>query len=139
MPSLQLIHRLGALGVIAAASLLSVPSSADTFVAEDYYLDAGGLDPMTIRAVQQALKDKGFYSGPVDGQFEQSSKLAVIKFRAANHIVRPAKTRMKLDRQFVQALFGIRNLSLEGWKDEQCLLFKLGKVPEEEAKGTCRR
>jgi peptidoglycan hydrolase-like protein with peptidoglycan-binding domain len=39
-----------------------------------------------IMKVQQALKDDGFYSGPVDGTMRQSTREAIRAFQQSNHL-----------------------------------------------------
>jgi Putative peptidoglycan binding domain len=39
-----------------------------------------------IMKVQQALKDDGFYSGPVDGAMGQSTREAIRSFQESNHL-----------------------------------------------------
>jgi len=39
-----------------------------------------------IIKAQQALKDDGFYSGPVDGRMTQSMREAILAFQLSNHL-----------------------------------------------------
>jgi len=39
-----------------------------------------------IITAQQALKDDGFYSGPVDGRMTQSMREAILAFQLSNHL-----------------------------------------------------
>ena len=43
-------------------------------------------DTDRIIKVQQALKDDGFYSGPVDGTMRQSTREAIRSFQQSNHL-----------------------------------------------------
>ena len=43
-------------------------------------------DSDRIMKVQQALKDDGFYSGPVDGLLRQSTREAIRSFQQAKHL-----------------------------------------------------
>jgi peptidoglycan hydrolase-like protein with peptidoglycan-binding domain len=42
--------------------------------------------PSTIKQVQQALKDKGMYSGEVNGVLDKATMDAVAEFQKQNHI-----------------------------------------------------
>ena len=39
-----------------------------------------------IMQIQQALKDDGFYSGPVDGVLRESTREAIQSFQRSNHL-----------------------------------------------------
>ena len=43
-----------------------------------------GYAPSTVRAVQQALNDRGYNAGPVDGQWSASTQEAVKRFQRAS-------------------------------------------------------
>jgi hypothetical protein len=43
-------------------------------------------DASRIMKAQQALKDDGFYSGPVDGTMRQSTREAIRSFQQSNHL-----------------------------------------------------
>jgi peptidoglycan hydrolase-like protein with peptidoglycan-binding domain len=49
-------------------------------------LNPGTLNPDRVKKVQQALKDKGFYSGEVDGVVGPQTKDAVSAFQKANNL-----------------------------------------------------
>jgi hypothetical protein len=122
-------------GTIALS--FSTVSYGDSYVASDFYLGSEYLETDIHKAVQAALKAKGFYSGPVDGEFGATSKRAVIKFRAANHISRKGALAMKLDKPLVKTLLGIPNLAVDGWEAQQCLMSKLGKLSEADSRDAC--
>ena len=46
--------------------------------------NANAYDPSTLRSVQQALNDRGFHAGPVDGQWGAATQDAVKRFQLAN-------------------------------------------------------
>jgi len=46
----------------------------------------GTPDPARIKKTQQALKDKGFYSGPIDGVMGQKTRDAIRSFQKANNL-----------------------------------------------------
>jgi len=48
--------------------------------------DYASPDTDRIIKVQQALKDDGFYSGPVDGTMRQSTREAIRSFQQSNHL-----------------------------------------------------
>src|SRR5438093_8888023 len=48
--------------------------------------DYASPDTDRIIKVQQALKDDGFYSGPVDGTMRQSMREAIRSFQQSNHL-----------------------------------------------------
>ena len=109
--------------------------AGDAYMVEEQVL--GSLAPNTHRAVQQALKSKGYYSGPVDGRFGPMSKKSVQKFRADKHIVRSGRNALKLDKPLVEALFGIRDFAVEGWEDQHCLLVRLDPVKNPDKSNLC--
>lgn len=132
-----------ALTAVALAPVLdlTVSSPATAAVAGDAYMIEeqvlGNLAPDTHKAVQEALKAKGYYSGAVDGNFGPMSRKAVLKFRADKHLGGYGRAALKLDAPLVEALFGIRDFAVEGWEDQHCLLTKLGKITGAGAGGAC--
>lgn len=127
---------------LAAAALVvpfglaghSAALAGDQYIA-DRVLGQYGED--THKAVQEALKAKGFYSGPVDGSVGPATRKAVLKFRTDKGIARAGRNGLKLDPPLVQALFGLSDFVVEGWEDEACLLSKIGKLSGEDARGAC--
>ena len=64
-----------------------MPSSADDHsTATNQPGSAGQNDASTVRSVQQALKDKGFDAGAIDGQMGPSTEKALRDFQQANGI-----------------------------------------------------
>jgi peptidoglycan hydrolase-like protein with peptidoglycan-binding domain len=49
-------------------------------------LNPGTPNPDRIKKTQQALKDKGFYSGPIDGVMGQKTRDAIRSFQKANNL-----------------------------------------------------
>jgi len=49
-------------------------------------LNPGTLNPDRVKKVQQALKDKGFYSGSVDGMAGPQTRDAIQAFQKANNL-----------------------------------------------------
>ena len=49
-------------------------------------LNPGTSDPARVKKVQQALKDKGFYSGPIDGMLGPKTRDAIGSFQKANNL-----------------------------------------------------
>ncbi|HTN69674.1 MAG TPA: peptidoglycan-binding domain-containing protein [Methylomirabilota bacterium] len=49
-------------------------------------LNPGTLNPDRVKKVQQALKGKGFYSGPVDGMAGPKTRDAISAFQKANNL-----------------------------------------------------
>ena len=82
-------------------------------------------------AVQNALHDKGYYSGPIDGKAGPKTRGAFLKFRADHGIAVAGPDDLKLDDDVVEALFGIRNSGIKKWTDQACLLSKLGQGGED--------
>src|SRR5438046_8710966 len=54
----------------------------------------GTPNPARIKQIQQALKDTGVYSGPVDGVMRAETRDAIRSFPAANHLHMTAEGRM---------------------------------------------
>ena len=57
-------------------------------------------DPATVRTAQRALRDRGFYSGPINGLVEEETRKALLEFQLAAGI---NGTRM-VDRATLEAL-----------------------------------
>jgi peptidoglycan hydrolase-like protein with peptidoglycan-binding domain len=49
-------------------------------------LNPGTANPDRVMKIQQALKDKGFYSGPVDGVMGPATRNAIRSFQQANNL-----------------------------------------------------
>jgi peptidoglycan hydrolase-like protein with peptidoglycan-binding domain len=49
-------------------------------------LNPGTADPAFVKKVQQALKDKGVYSGKIDGKMGPSTRDAIRAFQKANNL-----------------------------------------------------
>lgn len=49
-------------------------------------LNPGTADPARVKKVQQALKDKGFYSGAIDGVLGAKTRDAIRSFQQANKL-----------------------------------------------------
>ena len=120
---------------LSPSSPAAAADAGDAYMVEERVL--GGMAPKTHRAVQDALKAKGYYSGPVDGRFGPMSKKAVLKFRADKHIARSGPDALKLDAPLVEALFGIRDFAVEGWQDQHCLLVRLDPVKNPDPSNLC--
>lgn len=119
-----------------ASFAISSPAAADSYVAGGEVLGDFAAD--THKAIQQALRTKGYYSGPVDGNFGPMSKRAVVKFRADNHISRAGRKALKLDEPLVNALFGVSGFSVETWDDQFCLLVKIDPVSNQDETQMCQ-
>jgi peptidoglycan lytic transglycosylase len=49
-------------------------------------LNPGTANPEFVKKVQQALKDKGVYSGPIDGMYGPQTRDAITAFQKANNL-----------------------------------------------------
>jgi len=49
-------------------------------------LNPGTPNPDRVMKIQQALKDKGFYSGPIDGMYGPKTRDAISSFQKANKL-----------------------------------------------------
>jgi peptidoglycan hydrolase-like protein with peptidoglycan-binding domain len=49
-------------------------------------LNPGTANPEFVKKVQQALKDKGVYSGPIDGKYGPGTRDAISAFQKANNL-----------------------------------------------------
>ena len=65
-------------------------------------LNPGTSNPEFVRKVQQALKDKGVYSGPIDGKMGPSTQDAIRAFQKANKLTATADK--SLDDETIRAL-----------------------------------
>jgi len=65
-------------------------------------LNPGTSDPEFVKKVQQALKDKGVYSGPIDGKMGPQTRDAISAFQKANKLEVTADK--ALDDQTLRAL-----------------------------------
>ena len=66
-------------------------------------LNPGTADPAFVKKVQQALKDKGVYSGPIDGKYGTATRDAVRAFQQKNKLEVTAD-KGALDDQTLRAL-----------------------------------
>nr|WP_274601603.1 peptidoglycan-binding domain-containing protein [Clostridium rhizosphaerae] len=69
------------------------------FVNEFRVLDPGNTGS-DVYEVQRRLKDKGYYSGPLDGRYGEGMKAQVIKFRKDNNL----KITHTIDKEFYNAM-----------------------------------
>ena len=65
-------------------------------------LNPGTLDPAFVKKVQQALKDKGVYSGPIDGKYGPLTRDAIRAFQQKNNLTVTADK--ALDDETIRAL-----------------------------------
>jgi hypothetical protein len=91
------------------------------------------LDPVLQKRVQEALRDKGYNPGSIDGRFGQRSKKALYAFQADHGITVDEYTRDLLTPTLAKSLLGI---DLPGGDDDDLeaeeelnLLRQLGLVP----------
>ena len=127
-----LSRRTLAFSAMALAAPLSLAAYSPAIAGEDYAgaLGLGHYQPEIQKAVQQALHDKRYYAGAIDGRVGPKTRAAVLKFRAANHIRAHGDAAFVLDAPLVKALFGLPDSGIHSWRDEGCLLSKLGKGGE---------
>lgn len=128
--------------IVATVGLLIPLSSTSYFAAipsdEPFVSRLGRYDEQTHKAVQEVLRAKGYYTGPIDGRFGPQSRRALMKFRADHRILLTGNDNLKLDDALAERLFGLQNVGIEHWSDQMCLLAKLGRLSEEDAQGACR-
>lgn len=121
-------------GALIIALSLLVPPTIGTYsiasAGEDFVQSRqlGQYDPETHKAVQQALRDKGYYSGAIDGRVGPMTRKAYLKFRSDRGISRPPSGALKLDDAVARELFGLQNSGIASWDDEWCLLGRLGRL-----------
>ena len=73
-------------------------------------------DPATVRTAQRALRDRGFYSGPINGLVEEETRKALLDFQQAAAGINATG---RVDRATLEAL-GIL-------EDDRSLLKKTGE------------
>jgi hypothetical protein len=93
----------------------------------------GSLDPILQRRVQEALLEKGFDPGPIDGDYGKQTNAALIAFREANGILMGDNNDL-LTPDLAKALFNIDIVWGETGLDlpsQLKVLQQLGLVPTE--------
>ena len=74
-------------GAYAGYGTTGYPSSTTTAENATASQTSTKYSPATVRAVQQALNDRGYNAGPVDGQWGASTQDAVKRFQHASGLV----------------------------------------------------
>jgi hypothetical protein len=92
------------------------------------------LDPILQRRLQEALVERGFDPGPIDGRYGERTEAAVIAFRQANGIIEDEFAVDVLSPKLAKALFGIDIEWSDGGLEPELqlkVLEQLGLVPTE--------
>lgn len=81
----QISGRVWDTGVLVPGLTYPDPIAPDIAPSEPsrvYRIGAAGMDPATIRAIQQKLTEAGFHPGPVDGDFGHNTAAAVAAYQS---------------------------------------------------------
>lgn len=112
--------------LVAIAAPVAAETCFDKAVITDY-------DPGLIRAIQQRLRDRKLYSGPIDGKVGPATRSGLARLTGDS-----PRSDFHLGSDMVERIFGLEASGIYYPEDQDALITKLGASSDPNYRNKCK-